>query len=75
MGRDTEYMALPSPCVAVCQLDEGSGLCLGCYRTGAEIAAWRSMSPAEQHDLLDTLRDRRAVITGVASRAPRRRRN
>ena len=75
MGRDTEDMALPSPCVSVCQLDEGSGLCLGCYRTGAEIAAWRSMSPAEQHELLNTLRDRRAAITGVVRRLPRRRRN
>lgn len=75
MGADTENVALPSPCISVCQLDQGSGLCLGCFRTGAEIAAWRSMSPAEQRDLLDTLRDRRATITGVARRASRRRRN
>ena len=75
MGADSEDVALPSPCISVCQLDQGSGLCLGCFRTGVEIAAWRSMSPAEQRDLLDTLRDRRATITGVARRAPRRRRN
>ena len=75
MGADTENLALPSPCISICQLDQGSGLCLGCFRTGAEIAAWRSMSPAEQRDLLDTLRDRRATITGVARRASRRRRN
>ncbi len=75
MDRDTDDMALPSPCVSVCQLDEASGLCLGCYRTGAEIAAWRSMGPGEQHELLNTLRDRRAAVTGVARRVSRRRRN
>ena len=75
MGADTENVALPSPCISVCQLDKSFGLCLGCFRTGAEIAAWRSMSPAEQRDLLDTLRDRRATITGVTRRAPRRRCN
>jgi len=75
MGADTEDVALPSPCISVCQLDKDSGLCLGCFRTGAEIAAWRAMSPAEQRDVLDRLRDRRATITGVARRVPRRRRN
>ena len=75
MGRNTDDMALPSPCISVCQLDKASGLCLGCFRTGSEIAAWRSMSPGEQHDLLNTLRDRRASMTGVPRRAPRRRRN
>ena len=74
MGRDPEDMALPSPCISVCQLDKESGLCLGCFRTGGEIAAWRSMSPAEQHDLLTKLRDRRASMTGIARREPRRRR-
>lgn len=75
MGQDTEDMALPSPCVSVCQLDEGSGLCLGCYRTGAEIAAWRSMSPGKQHTLLNTLRDRRAAMNEVARRLSRRSRD
>lgn len=40
-----------SPCVGVCRLDEETGFCLGCARTGEEIAGWKEASP----------RDRRAV--------------
>ena len=31
---------VPTPCINVCRLDEATGLCLGCARNGAEIAAW-----------------------------------
>ena len=31
---------IASPCIDVCKIDEASGLCLGCWRTLAEIAAW-----------------------------------
>jgi uncharacterized protein len=59
-----------SPCINVCVLD-GKGLCLGCLRSGDEIARWRDMSAAEQWRLLDRLAERRAeraapVSTGVA---------
>lgn len=30
----------PSPCVSLCQMDAGSGLCKGCLRTLAEIVQW-----------------------------------
>lgn len=33
---------IPSPCISVCRMNEGSGLCDGCFRTRAEIAAWSS---------------------------------
>lgn len=36
-----------SPCSGVCQLDP-HGLCLGCRRSGDEIARWRSMDDAER---------------------------
>ena len=63
---------LPSPCVSICQMDPKDGVCLGCYRTRAEIAAWRSMDQDDQLALLDILRDRRATATGVARRPSRR---
>ena len=63
---------LPSPCVSICQMDPQDGVCLGCYRTRAEIAAWRSMDQDDQLVLLDILRDRRAKATGVARRPSRR---
>jgi predicted Fe-S protein YdhL (DUF1289 family) len=32
---------VPTPCIGVCELDEASGLCKGCARTGEEVAAWQ----------------------------------
>jgi len=29
-----------SPCINVCRMDAASGLCVGCWRTIDEIAAW-----------------------------------
>ena len=63
---------LPSPCVSICQMDPQDGVCLGCYRTRAEIAAWRSMDQDDQLVLLDILRDRRSTATGVTRRPSRR---
>lgn len=37
-------MSLASPCVGVCKLDPVTGWCLGCARTGEEIALWRRQS-------------------------------
>jgi len=31
---------VPSPCRSVCQMDESTGLCLGCLRTLDEIVDW-----------------------------------
>ena len=67
-----EAIKVPSPCISVCQMDDLSGLCVGCYRTRAEIATWGSMDQNDQMLLLDILRDRRAKATGVRRRASRR---
>jgi len=40
-----------TPCVGICELD-ARGYCLGCHRTGNEIARWRSMSDAERDHYL-----------------------
>ncbi|MEJ8847169.1 DUF1289 domain-containing protein [Variovorax rhizosphaerae] len=34
---------VPSPCISVCRIHDGSGLCLGCFRTLREIAQWSRM--------------------------------
>ena len=70
-----EDIKLPSPCISVCQMDDLDGVCVGCYRTRAEIATWGSMDRDDQILLLDILRDRRAKATGVTRRASRRKKN
>jgi predicted Fe-S protein YdhL (DUF1289 family) len=73
MATDRPVDALPSPCISVCQMDPQDGVCVGCYRTRAEIAAWRSMNQYDQRVLLDILQDRRARATGIARRPSGRR--
>ena len=38
--------AISTPCIGVC--DAPQGICLGCLRTLAEIAAWPRLSEAER---------------------------
>ncbi|MEZ5842451.1 MAG: DUF1289 domain-containing protein [Hyphomicrobiaceae bacterium] len=61
-GRDRH-----SPCVGVCQLDAMSGLCVGCARTGAEIADWPGMSDEGRLEVYARLPQRMARI-GAAVR-------
>lgn len=49
---------LETPCVNVCMLDDASGLCVGCGRSGAEIAGWVDMSPAERRAIMAALPER-----------------
>ena len=37
-----------SPCVKVCVMHPEAKLCIGCYRSNAEIAAWSRMSREER---------------------------
>ena len=56
-----------SPCVKVCVIHEESGLCMGCYRTRAEIAGWSRMDWDARAALKESLPDRAGQI------APKRR--
>ncbi len=47
-----------SPCIGVCEMDEASGYCRGCYRTIEEIRTWRQKDAAGKQDILDRLADR-----------------
>lgn len=57
-GNDKE---VSSPCIDTCCIDPDTGLCTGCYRTGNEIAAWRSLSTAEKETVLDDLPKRKTT--------------
>jgi len=51
---------VPSPCVSVCRMDTGSGLCEGCFRTIDEIREWSRLSDPEKQALWRTLSTRLA---------------
>lgn len=49
-----------SPCVRLCAIHPEARICVGCYRTLDEIAAWSRLAPAT----------RRGIMAGLAARAP-----
>jgi len=49
----------PSPCVGVCRINASNTLCDGCFRSIAEIAAWRDMPSAGKRTLLEQLAARK----------------
>ena len=48
-------MSIETPCVAVCIIDPGTSLCLGCGRTLPEIARWHRIDNAERRAIMQTL--------------------
>lgn len=49
---------MPSPCITVCQVDDATGCCIGCYRSIDEIREWPILSADEK----------RAVLARIAGR-------
>ncbi|NNU81028.1 DUF1289 domain-containing protein [Halovulum dunhuangense] len=49
---------IESPCVKICVIHPDTRLCVGCRRTGDEIAAWSRLTPEE----------RRAIMADLPSR-------
>jgi predicted Fe-S protein YdhL (DUF1289 family) len=50
---------IASPCIGICRIDERSGLCLGCARTGDEIAMWGEMPQNGRQSVWVELPERR----------------
>jgi predicted Fe-S protein YdhL (DUF1289 family) len=56
---DTPPAPIETPCIRVCTVDGKSGLCLGCFRTLAEIARWSRFEADERARLMFELPQRR----------------
>lgn len=57
---------IDSPCVKVCVLHPGAKLCMGCFRTGDEIARWSRMEPSERREIMAGLAEREPLIAQAA---------
>jgi len=53
-----------SPCVKVCVIHPEAKLCIGCYRTNAEIAAWARMNREERLAIMAELPARKPLLKG-----------
>lgn len=54
-------VALVSPCIGVCVIDE-EGLCEGCARTLDEVAGWLAMGEARRDAVMAELPARLATL-------------
>lgn len=61
-------MNISTPCVKICVIDQVTGYCIGCGRTGAEISNWPFLPEPERVAVMATLADR---MKGMSSRATR----
>ena len=58
------------PCIKVCAKERSTGWCLGCGRTGPEIARWWNLGEAEREAVLADL-PRRLAAMGLPSHGQR----
>lgn len=65
---------IESPCTKVCVLHPGARICVGCHRTGEEIAAWSRLTPERRREVMAELPGRAALLRDAAARPSRRRR-
>jgi predicted Fe-S protein YdhL (DUF1289 family) len=57
--RRADKPKMLSPCSKVCTIEVATGLCAGCARTRAEIAAWSRLGEAERARIMRELPGRR----------------
>ncbi|MDD9921927.1 MAG: DUF1289 domain-containing protein [Boseongicola sp.] len=50
---------IESPCVQICMIHPDARICIGCYRTGDEIARWSRLSPDERREVMSELPTRK----------------
>jgi uncharacterized protein len=59
---------IQSPCVGLCELG-AEGYCVGCWRTGDEIARWIGMSDTERRHVMENVLPAREAAHGAANPA------
>jgi len=70
----TPAKPISSPCILVCSIDDKTGYCFGCGRTGDEIAQWTSLDENERQEIMSTLDARLATVVRKPRRETKRRR-
>jgi len=61
-GRRPQFdTSVPSPCITVCQVDDATGCCIGCFRSIDEIREWPILSADEKRAVLARIAERKAA--------------
>jgi uncharacterized protein len=64
---------IETPCTKICVIDPVTSFCIGCGRSGNEVAGWINYTPAERRGVMMDLPHRLARMTISSPRAPRER--
>ena len=64
---------IDSPCTKVCVLHPSARICIGCHRTGEEIAAWTRLTPERRAEITAELPARADRLRAPEHRPSRRR--
>lgn len=59
--HDAAQREVASPCIDICRMNAGTGLCDGCLRTIDEIAVWSSLNADAKSAVLRAVAARRDV--------------
>lgn len=54
---------IESPCIKICVIHPDAKICVGCYRTGDEIAIWSRLTPEARRAVMADLPERAKSIT------------
>lgn len=63
-------MTIASPCTGVCKIDDATGWCLGCGRSGEEMNRWRGRSEIARRDIWEQIPDRLHRLGVTCRRLP-----
>ncbi len=66
----TVQTEVQSPCISVCRISDNSGLCMGCFRTGDEIASWSSASDDGKRGIWKRIEQRMDWLLSSDSKNP-----
>ncbi len=53
---------IPSPCISICRMSAGTGLCEGCFRTRDEIANWSGSDDASKRSIWKMIEQRMTAL-------------
>jgi len=54
---------IDSPCIKICVIHPDAKICVGCYRSGDEIAIWSRLTPEARLAIMANLPERAKSIT------------
>tara|TARA_Y100000389_G_scaffold189395_1_gene213078 strand:+ start:1626 stop:1841 length:216 start_codon:yes stop_codon:yes gene_type:complete len=52
---------IKSPCKNICKIDEGNGLCIGCYRDIEEVSNWIYLTDEQKKIVLSKAQERAKI--------------